>query len=136
MKIGLVSCVKKKLGVAAPAQDLYVSTLFKKSCRWAEENCDEWYVLSANYGLVLPAQVIRPYELTLKLFGAEDRKQWARGVWKKMHERRLLRPGIKIVWLAGRDYKDELSDLLKSYPQADPMQGLRMGERLKWLSDL
>jgi len=35
MRIGLVGCVKQKLPVVAPAQDLYVSPLFRR--RWSSE---------------------------------------------------------------------------------------------------
>lgn len=134
MKIGLVSCVKQKRSVPAPAKELYVSPLFKKSRQWAERNCDKWYVLSAKYGLVCPNQVIEPYELTLKSFGAERRRQWAQDVFEVMKQKGLLRAGVKFTWLAGRDYNKELSLLLGAYYQTDPMEGLRMGERLGWLS--
>ncbi len=68
MTIGLLSCVKTKLKVPAKAKDLYISSLFKQSRRWAECICDEWFVLSAQYGLVDPELSAKPYELTMKSF--------------------------------------------------------------------
>jgi len=133
MTIGLVSCVKTKLKVPAKAKDLYISSLFKKSRRWAECNCDEWFVLSAQYGLVDPEQSAKPYELTMKSFPIADRKRWARKVYKTMDNVGLLKPDSKFIWLAGLDYSHELSLLLSGYPQHHPLKGLRMGKRLKWL---
>jgi hypothetical protein len=40
MKIGLVSCGKGKLAGTHAARDLYTSTLFKESLKWAESHCD------------------------------------------------------------------------------------------------
>lgn len=134
-KICLVACGKTKLRVPAKAKDLYVSALFRKSRRWAEENCNEWYVLSAKYGLVHPEQVIGPYELTLKSFRAIGRARWASRVFETMRSKGILRPDSKFIWLAGRDYSEQLSQLLKSYSQADPLEGLRMGERMEWFGN-
>jgi len=46
----------------------------------------------------------------------------------------LLRPGHSFLWLAGRSYLTDLMPLLSDYPQSDPLRGLRMGQRLAWLS--
>lgn len=133
IRVALVSCVKQKLTVPAAAQDLYVSPLFKKSRQWAEQNCDQWYVLSAKYGLVFPSQRIKPYEMTLKSMSTLDRAQWANNVYCMMQEAGILRDNAIFIWLAGNHYKKDLRMLLQSYVQADPMRSLRMGERLKWL---
>lgn len=133
MTIGLVSCVKTKLTSPAKAGDLYISSLFKKSREWAENNCDKWYVLSAKHGLLHPEQLVEPYELTLKLLSAADRKLWSGRVYEMMEDAGLLKPASHFIWLAGRDYSQELGRLLKPYRQTDPLMGLRMGNRLKWL---
>ncbi len=67
----LVSCVKPKRGYPSPAKDLYLSDWFKKAFRYASQNADEWFILSAKYFLVLPDQVIEPYDLTLKSMSVE-----------------------------------------------------------------
>lgn len=133
-RIGLVSCVKRKLAVPAHAEQLYTSTLFKKSREWAITNCDEWYVLSAKYGLVRPSKRVEPYEKTMKEMSTSARLQWAGRVYRMMGRAGLLREGVIFIWLAGRDYKKELSELLKKYQQEDPMEHRRMGERLRWLN--
>ena len=118
----------------AHAEQLYTSTLFKKSREWAMENCDEWYVLSAKYGLVRPSKRVEPYEKTMKEMSISARLQWAGRVYRMMGQAGLLREGVIFIWLSGRDYKNDLSELLKKYQQEDPMEHRRMGERLKWLN--
>ena len=61
------------------------------------------------------------------------RAQWADTVYCMMQESGIVRDSAIFVWLAGSHYKKNLSVLLQSYMQEDPMQGLRMGERLRWL---
>ncbi len=67
MRIGLVGCCKKKLDRAAPARELYQSDLFKSSVAWLEarDELDGWAILSAKHRLVMPDDVIYPYELSL-----------------------------------------------------------------------
>jgi hypothetical protein len=37
--------------------------------RYAESHADAWCILSAKHGLVEPAQVLAPYEVTLNRLG-------------------------------------------------------------------
>lgn len=132
--IALVSCVKKKRTQRCEAADLYTSTLFEKSRRYAERHADRWFILSAKYGLLAPDDHVDPYELTLKSMSASERRIWAQEVYSQMVDRALLAPGTSFVWLAGSAYQKDLSGLLADYEQRDPLHGLRMGERLQWLS--
>lgn len=133
-KIALVSCAKRKLSKPAAGRDLYISPLFQKSRKWAEQNCDEWYILSAKYGLVHPLKRLVRYEKTLNAMSSQKKKAWAQDVFRQMKKAGVVKPGVQFVWLAGQNYKKNLSFLLSSFPQRDPMKGLRMGERLQWLS--
>jgi len=65
-RVVLVSCVSEKRTTACPARDLYTSDWFIKAARYASQVADEWYILSAGYGLVHPDQVLEPYNATLK----------------------------------------------------------------------
>ena len=52
-KIILISCVSKKLLHSAPAQDLYVSPLFRLNLEYARKLAPgAIYILSAMYGLL------------------------------------------------------------------------------------
>lgn len=130
----MVSCVKSKQHRPAPARDLYTSALFKKARAWAERQCDNWFVLSAKYGLLKPDDVIEPYELTLNTMRAAERRRWAESVYRQMESADLLDGRTTFVWLAGSKYKSDLAALLNRHEQTDPLQGLSFGRRLQWLS--
>ena len=132
--IGLISCVSKKRPSAAEAKDLYYSALFAKSRKFIEQRCDSWFILSAKYGLVEPADVIEPYEETLNKKSLRKRVEWADRVWTVLRQR--LRPDDHVTILAGERYRESLVPLMKEYGcQVDvPMQGLSIGRQLQWLS--
>jgi hypothetical protein len=131
--IGLVSCVKTKRSSASPAADLYVSPLFTRMRRYAENHCDAWFVLSAKYGVLPPGRIVAPYELTLNTLAARDREEWAARVRGQLE--RVLPPKAHVILLAGERYRAGLVPWLSSrkYAIEVPMAGMRMGEQLKWL---
>jgi len=63
--ICLVSCVWPKRATTALAKDLYRSDWFLKARACAESAGSCWFILSAEYGLVHPDEMIEPYEMTL-----------------------------------------------------------------------
>ncbi|MEZ5125308.1 MAG: hypothetical protein R2826_03545 [Thermoleophilia bacterium] len=76
-RIGLVGCVKKKLGHAAPAAELYVSPLFRGRRAHVERTCERWFILSALHGLLRPETEIDPYDVTLNDMSRAERRAWA-----------------------------------------------------------
>lgn len=131
--IYLVSCVKPKRGYPSPAKDLYLSDWFKKASRYASQNADEWFILSAKYFLVLPDQVIEPYDLTLKSMDTKEKIDWANHVYQMIKP--LISSEDKIFFLAGQDYRNYLIPLLQhdGFAVNIPMEGLRIGEQKSWL---
>jgi hypothetical protein len=69
--IAVIGCGKAKLDRAAPARELYVGQYFR-ACLLAAETVASGrvFILSAKYGLIKPAQVIEPYDLTVGQPGA------------------------------------------------------------------
>ena len=105
-RIGLVGCVKEKSVVAAPARDLYRSTLFKGRRSYVERSCDEWWVLSAEHGLVYPDDVLAPYDVTLKTFGRAERRRWSQRVLRLIDERIRPTPEDVFELHAGAEYRE------------------------------
>lgn len=132
--IALVSCVKKKHALPCAARDMYTSPLFRKARAYAEMVADTWFILSAQYGLIRPDTSIEPYEQTLKEASASQRRAWAAHVYEQMRASGLLAPGTQFIWLAGMIYQRDLAKLLRGYEQLDPLRGMRIGERLSWLT--
>lgn len=104
MRIGLVGCVKSKLGRPAPAGDLYVSPLFQGRRRYVEATCDAWLILSAEHGVLDPKTVIAPYDRTLVGASDEARRAWALRVLDDLRERFPDLGAHEFELHAGRDY--------------------------------
>lgn len=116
MRVGLVSCCKTKLDHPAPARELYTSTMFRYAVQWIENShrCDEWAILSAKHGLVLPDQVISPYDVYLGGMIAPQRKAWVERTRKQILDR--WGPDTIYLVLMGHDYKTALRGLMVEDP--------------------
>jgi hypothetical protein len=125
-RIVLVACCGKKLPYAAPARDLYQSELFRKSRRYAEQNGDQWLILSALHGVVHPDTTVEPYDLTLNDMGAEARREWSAKVAAQL----LGHQNDQLTVLAGSAY----CGWLNLFPNVTrPMEGLGIGQQLAYL---
>ncbi len=132
-RVVLVSCVKSKTSKPMPAQDLYTSDLFHKTSAYARLVGDSWYILSAKYGLLVPNQIIEPYEKTLNKMAAAERKIWASNVLESLKD--IVSPGDEVVFLAGDRYRRDLIETLEEWGCKIyiPMEGLSFGRQLSWL---
>ena len=129
----LVSCVGQKLERPAAACDIYTSALFTGMRTYAEMRASRWFILSALHGVLKPTQVIEPYEQTLNKMGAKDRQEWTKGVCQSLST--LLLPDDSVTVLAGERYRAGVVPYLRErgFDVEIPMQGLRIGEQLRWL---
>ena len=129
--IVLVGCAAQKRNRTAPADELYISPLFRSARQWAERNGDVWYILSAKHGLLTPRVLIDPYEQQLADLTPAQRAQWAANVANRLDR---AEPGLaraRVTALAGRLYVEGLQARLG--PRLElPLAGLGVGERLAW----
>ena len=132
--IALVACVSKKRVTSLPARDLYISDWFLKASAYADQISDQWFILSAKYGLLDPEDVIGPYDEALNKMPVKARRSWSKEVLVDLIPR--LNQGDQIVFLAGLKYREYLIDplLARGFHIEIPMEGLRIGEQLRWLS--
>jgi len=130
----LVSCVRGKLSETAPARLLYRSEWFLKARTFVEGQGLTWFILSALHGVVSPDVEIAPYERTLNDASVDERRTWADKVQRQLTP--LLAGKRRIVVLAGLRYREFLVPALvrRGYAVEVPMEGLRIGEQLAWLS--
>lgn len=90
-EIGLVSCVKTKRDEPAAPRNLYTSPYFEKMRDYAEQNHDDWWILSAKHGLLNPdADLIEPYNETLSDARVAKKREWAQRVAEQLDEEGLL----------------------------------------------
>jgi hypothetical protein len=130
----LVSCVKDKLKHPAPAQDLYVSDLFRKERAYAERSGVPWFILSAEHGLVAPEQVLAPYNMRLSQTSVDYRRAWGARVVESLVAVAGPLAGKTVEVHAGAAYVDPIRDLLQAQGAvvAEPLKGLPFGNRLAW----
>ena len=134
-KIGLVGCGARKLARAAPARELYTGTLFRLASAYAERVCDEWYVLSALFGLVHPDKVLEPYDHALTGVPITGRRIWGTGVFNHLEAMGLCGRDTHWVILAGRTYREFLTPHLRGTMEI-PLDGLRIGQQIARLKAL
>jgi hypothetical protein len=134
--IALIACCSQKSDEPALAKDLYQSPLFKKSRQYAENNADQYFIMSALLGIVEPDKLIAPYECSMYDRNARGRRIWAH--WIASQLRGVIHDGDFLIILAGRMYRDELIKILKRrYPNLDidiPLEGLCIGQQLQTLT--
>lgn len=126
----LVACVAQKRPHAAPARDLYRSDWFQKARAYVEAHGTSWFILSALYGLVEPARIIEPYDLSLVGMGAGARRAWGRRVTIQLQA--AIADSAPIVILAGAKYRAAIDGWAADRSTA-PMAGLGIGQQEAWL---
>lgn len=124
----LVSCVAGKEDYATEARNLYKTPWFIKARRYAEEHSKNWYVLSAQYGLVHNESIIEPYDKRL----TRNDVEWAKKVANKLHKQIN---GSAVTILAGKDYRAYLVPELRrlGHKVYIPMEGLGIGQQLAFM---
>lgn len=133
-RVALVGCSAQKLGHEAPARDFYTSALFRASFEYAEKTCDAILIVSAFYGLVTPAQVLRPYDRSLAIYSKREREDWGvRTIGQLPAE--FKKP--QFVILAGKLYAEALAygAHWHGLPRPEePLGGISgVGQRVRWL---
>jgi hypothetical protein len=140
----LVACGATKADHAAPARDLYRGDLFKRARRYVEaigartvatfkDGAPTWAILSAKHGLLEPETIVSPYDERLPSDWLR-RRAWAGRVAQALG----VAAGDRVVFLAGRDYRDELWSMLTRAGVAcsAPLAGLGIGHQRQRLAEL
>ena len=113
---------------------LYTSAFFRGTSG-AEREAGAWYILSAEHGLVDPAQVLEPYEKTLNRMPRSERERWAAKVREQLLE--VLPASAEVIVLAGQRYREGLVPFLeeRGYSVSIPLEGLPFGKQLQFLAE-
>lgn len=140
-RVGLVACCGLKAKAAAPARELYRSSLFTKSVTYLEARVDVWHVLSAKLGVVDADQVVEPYDVRL---GQRDRPgkpgampiwTWAQLVTDELVARYPDPADVEFIVIAGEQYRTAVHLLERAgYSCEVPLKGLGIGQQLGHLT--
>ena len=132
-KIILISCYSQKLNRPSKASELYTSVLFKKSLAYAYMlEPDKVFILSAKYHLLPLDKIIKPYNATLNDMGIVEVRSWAKRVIHELEKEASLTDD-EFIFFAGQKYRKFLLPEIKKF--RIPMEGLRIGKQLKFLTD-
>ncbi|WP_375461027.1 DUF6884 domain-containing protein [uncultured Enterovirga sp.] len=126
--VAVVSCGRQKSQAADQAQYLYTSSLFRNNLLLARELSAKQFIMSAHHGLLLPNQVIEPYDVALSNLPLEARIEWGERVAAQLIQRT---EGRIIVSLAGMGYNRFIDPALHACGREliSPFSGLGLGRR-------
>jgi len=150
VKFVIVGCGAAKRnasqGETFPARDLYTSNYFQLKREYAESVGDQWMILSAKHGLILPTAELRPYETSIDDLDEDELNQLAHEVGMGLIEWVAWEEGRgndvdEIVVLAGRRYIDPLKEREAFHAGVPanvvfPLQQLDLsgiGDQMAWL---
>lgn len=111
----LLSCCAEKLPYSAPAEQLYQSANFKRRLAYARLlNPDSIFIISALHHVVSLDKVLEPYNVCLKDFSINEKRDWAKICWNQLDEV-SDRKADNFIIFAGKDYYEELIKGLSNY---------------------
>jgi len=126
--IVLAQCTASKFDCTDEAQRVYSkSSYFRKQRKYARLKADQWYIQSAEYGLLKPDEEISAYDTHAD--NLDDPETWA---WEIANQLRLkVVSPASIEILGGQSYAEPLTPLLErlGYDVIEPLRGLGIGER-------
>lgn len=134
MKIAFINCSKEKRKGTWPAGLIYdESDLFKKSKSYVKSQAfDQYYILSAKFGLLHPEDVIESYNVALKDFKKAELMEWASKVNEQLKER--VPDMTEAHFYTSEDYCRYLIPLLegRGIKVTRYLEGLSIGRKLSW----
>ena len=123
--VAIINCASYKKDYACMAKQMYDDApMFRELRDYAEKNYDQYYILSAHYGLLHPTDIIEPYgdvvmfistqnpekrNNTVRL-SAEEKREWADVVFNKLDWSKYS----KINFIIGKEYWKPLEPLFRA----------------------
>jgi hypothetical protein len=135
----IIPCGKAKIWKIQPnigksiAKDAYTSSLFRLCRSFAELYFpNDWFILSAHYGLIRPTQRISNYDVSFS-----NKSDEIVGLNTLKHQcQNLLSNYISLVTLCGKSYNYHLNKALKGNQSLKtPLASLALFARMSWLKD-
>jgi hypothetical protein len=136
VKIGLLATARKKEEQPAPAKEFYKSPLFRKTVQYAEQHYDRFYFYNAKDGLLLPDQIMEPYDVSIRTFSISEKREWAKNV---VHDLIKLETTVnyQLYLHGGRVYRDFIEPELECnrITYEVPLKGMGIGQQLAWYDE-
>jgi len=96
---------------------------------------DQWFILSAKYGLLNPDVEIEPYDESLYDKSRTEYNLWVKTVIKQLDE--VITNDDVVTFYCGKKYRDGLIPYLihKGIKYHIPLEGMGIGQQLKFLKE-
>ncbi len=135
-RIALVACVSSQSDSPAPASELFQGEWFSLCRQYGMQCSEEWYILSAKYGLIAPEVVIEPYSDTIRGMNTPARRQWAHRV--SLNLPAVVPKNAYVTLLAGSRVRDVIVPQLEKLGCEVnlPLSGLNPAQQLRRLKEL
>ena len=135
--IGLVAPSRRRRGGIYRAREQFeISHVFRRARDFCEREYGEWYILSTQYYLLAPNQVIGSGEPPLVTLQAAERQAWAERVAQQMRERgeRSVEPIVFVLYGSQR-YAELLTRAAPFATFELPLAGMSLRDRLHWYDE-
>ena len=134
----IISCGKKKADRQLQAKNLYTGNLFQRQLAWAQRFGDRIQILSAKHGIIDLDKQLEPYDVTMTDLSKDQRESLSTQVY--FWYRNIHGDYDRIIVLGSKLYVGVIRDALEmadtSEIMLDPLQGLQIGQRISWLSQM
>jgi hypothetical protein len=109
--------------------------MFRKTLEYGKSlHPDKMFILSAKHHLVPLNKELDPYDKTLKEMPKDEKEKWGEETIKQMKSHGLNLNKDKFIFLTGSEYLKPFKEYIPEENLETPMEGRRLGERLKWLN--
>jgi len=121
--IAILNCVNKKNPGRQQAQLMYYGMTWDAKIAFIKQAYDEWYILSAKYGLIHPTTIIEPYNISFK----PDKRFLKHGLTQELVD-------VKTWWLSVINASKSLGNEIHWHVGNDyfkPIEKSVQGKRIK-----
>ncbi len=135
--IGLVAPSRLRRGGIYRAREQFeLSHVFRRARDFCEREYGEWYILSTQYHLIAPNQVIGSTEPPLVLLQASERQAWAERIAQQLRARseRSVEPIVFVLYGSQR-YAELLTRAAPFATFELPLAGMSLRDRLHWYDE-
>lgn len=133
MEVAVINCGADKQYKKCKAKDLYTGSLFVASRKYVESVYGNNYcILSAKYHVLMPDDIIEPYDMFLGNFKKQEKEEW----WKISVDQLLNKFPENTVYhfYAGQDYIKGILPILQDAGRKYEcyLNNLGMGYKIQW----
>lgn len=122
---------KNKKSVKSKASELYKGTSFVVRRNWAITNFKNWCILSAKYGILLPDEIVEPYDLILNDLTNDDQDLLFKMAVKKIKKKFV---NCSIFYIVAPSSYMRIGDYLSGLGQVIfPLKGMQGRSGLHWM---